>query len=248
MKKGTRLAFKFIFWLIEIFAVWIFFMTAKTFDWKEDFFASIFVSLFGAYIISAIALIIVWIFNFLHEFNDVDSFSDGIKLLCFAPLFLVINIWAHFWNMLGYIKNLIFNRNFDDEDYSPAPSYSESPSSPVDYRSNTVFNKIEQLANNIIYSTPVDPFNKHKTYWRERPIVRVLLGRIEFTGTIVIENDTNSTYLEHRYADECINATKSWIKSEMSVGLEEIRSKYKGYDGNYRLNINLSYVEVGFKH
>lgn len=109
-----RIISKLLGWGLEILAAYLTIYYIQWSDWEKDFITSLLVSAFAAYFICAIAIIIVWVFNFLNKFNDYDSFSDGLYGLGVAPLTLFFHVLKHPINIFMY---LIGKSDEDDGEY-----------------------------------------------------------------------------------------------------------------------------------
>lgn len=259
MKKRNTLSsliWKLVFWLIEIGAVFVFISAAKSIFTGDSikgtgFIGAIFVSIMGAYVIFAPVIVIVWIFNFVTEFDDFDGFSEGIKGILISPVTMIKHIVGHAVFIFGYAMGLIFHGK-KGKSYSNGKKRSsgsnggynnvESKDNRKEFP-NYLTDILDKAAADVAHTTnPANLYDRGiDTSWDGRLEAFVSSRKITFTGTVVYQAKSYSPDdVDKNDIEYCESITASTIKSKMEKEIREIRKTYKGYDDSYNIIVNLS--------
>lgn len=207
-KQVRKLIAKLIFIGLDILVGWLWWRIAIQefgFEW-ESFFEDIFMIVFTAYIISGVWIILEWIFNFAHKFDDHDGFGSGLASLVIAPFTYVKCTLGHVFHTFGYLWGMFFGGGMgsatqeDDaaqgagrvSSGSSGVASSASRAKPLSSRMNEVARRVKQQNHQLYY----DDFLH--VYISELEVF-TFMSTVKFEVTLSISANENFPKVDHSY-------------------------------------------------
>ena len=249
-RRGSVIA-KIVLWLVELWCGFgllsIIFEAWRMLTEEGEIFLSIIYGLVGVYLAGVIALVVNWLFNSLHRYNDFGGFRDMIGSLSAAPLLLVKHIVVHPFAIIRHFaggsepekKRQSVSRNSGASASSSASSRSSAPAGNI---SNLEFNaKVESAVKNVVrYANPsVSLYSGVSVDWFHRPTVRVLGRSISIYGTVSFESTVVDGVVERGDVESCLSSLNQEIRSEVWSALRELCQEYGRQTNEWEVSVDI---------
>lgn len=259
MKKRRsiwRLIPKIIFWGVEILAAFVSYMLIRESieTASNGFFYLCFFSIFIMYTFSFPTVLICWIFNFASKFDDYDSFGEGFKALLLAPITLVKHLFTHAFLIIKYLFECIFGYKETIYSYETPYQQKQSTSDVDNFSPNTTKSRekdpnffidimTSELKKIALYYNPPVPASHFYSDWAERLscYVNKTLRTVIYSGKVRLKSEFSINKNDIYLIKYSINDFQKSLHSDADSKIAEIQSKYVGFDGQWKVRVNITY-------
>ena len=198
------------------------------------------------YIVSVLWNLVCVIFNFITRFDVYDSFGDGVKA-SFYPLALVITIPRHIIGTIVYLfrgersVSSYKNTGWEEKTIRERETDGSDPREKDEYYFMSAVEKEVKNAVGRVYPVS-DTSAEIYSSWSGYPSATVFKGfkSVTINARLNIRYHFWDDYTEGNIRD-CVDETRDSLMEAAEAAIDRVVSRYQGYDGNWKVTVNLSH-------